>query len=117
MNKEKAIEIYNLYSNWEIIKEFEEARDFILEEMKNRKPQEEYYKSSNLYDYYILYPYKSLEFSENKIIEVERNYDCMAKSRKSKSVLYFCLSLCKKSKNEIIELIENRIKKEGDINE
>ena len=114
MELEEAIRTYNLFEDSPKIRQFEEARHFLLEEMKNRKPREEYYKSSNLYDYYILYPYKSLEFSENKIMEVERNYDCIGKGRQSKSERHFCLSLCKMSQNEIIELIENQIKEDNE---
>lgn len=114
MNIEEAIKIYNLYVNNEKIKKFEEARSTLLAEMEERKPELEYYKSSNLYDYYIENPYKSLEFSESKIVEVQRNYSCIAKGRKDASEIHFCMSLCKIGRDEIIRMIENHIKEDNE---
>lgn len=114
MKLNEAIRIYNLFFDSPKVKQFEEARRLILEEMSNRKPREEYYKSSNLYDYYILYPYKALEFSKEGIEEVEHCFDCVGRGRQSKSEIHFCLSLCKMSKNEIIEMIDNHIKEDNE---
>ena len=109
----EAISIYNkLFQNTKI-RAFEKARSLLLEEMKNRRPEVEYYKSSILYDYYILKPYASIEFCKSGIIEQQRDFDCIAKGRKDKSELHFCLSLCKMNRNEIIEVIENHIKKDN----
>lgn len=47
-------------------------------------------------------------------MEVERNYDCIGKGRQYKSERHFCLSLCKMSQNEIIQLIENHIKEDNE---
>lgn len=114
MKINEAIRIYNLFFNNPKVKQFEEARSLILEEISNRKPREEYYKSSNSYDYYILYPYKTLEFSKEGIEEVEHCFDCVGRGRKSKSELHFCLSLCKMSENEIIEMIDSHIKEDNE---
>lgn len=70
-----------------------------------------------VYRYYLnsmFWTYERLELSENKITEVERNYDCIGKGRQSKLERHFCLSLCKISQNEIIELIENHIKEDNE---
>lgn len=114
MEIKEANSIYNkLFQNTKI-REFEKARSLLLEERENRKPETEYYKSSNLYDYYILKPYTSIEFGKNGIIEEQRDFDCIAKGRKNKSELHFCLSLCKISKDEIIKIIENHIKEDNE---
>lgn len=115
MEIREAIRIYNSLFNNKKIRRFEEARSLILEKVSNRKPKEVYYKSSNLYDYYILFPYKSLEFSSDKgIEEVEHKFDCIGKGRIYNSELHFCLSLCKMNEDEIMKVIDNHIKEDND---
>jgi len=79
---QKAIRIYNRLNQRPIIREFEDARSLLLKEMTIRKPEIEYYKSSNLYDYYIEKPYISLEFSNDEIIEKQRSFNAIGKNRK-----------------------------------
>ena len=50
---------------------------------------------------------ETLEFSKEGIEEVEHCFDCVGRGRQSKSEIHFCLSLCKMSENEIIEMIPN----------
>lgn len=79
---QKAIKTYNRLHQSPRIIEFEDARSLLLKEMDNRKPEIEYYKSSNLYDYYIEKPYISLEFSRDGIIEKQRGFNAIGKNRK-----------------------------------
>jgi len=115
MSLVEAIEIYNASKdNKEIIK-FEEARSVLLEEMNNRKPKEEFYKSSTKYDYYILLPYEEMMFTKNGIEYKNHSYDAFGKNKNGKSTCHFCLSLCNYSKDEIIQLIENHIVKDNEV--
>lgn len=79
---QKAIKTYNRLYQSPRIREFEDARSLLLKEMYNRKPEIEYYKSSNLYDYYIEKPYISLEFSRDEIIEKQKGFNAIGKNRK-----------------------------------
>lgn len=112
MNLKEAIKTYNSLNGNEIIKQFEEARHLIIEEMANRKPELEYYKSSNKYKYYIEKPYEKITFENGKAIKKKRNYSAIAKSKTS--TVNFCLSLCNYSREDIIKLIEKHIKEDNE---
>lgn len=104
MEIKEAIEIYNKYKNDEKIRRFEDARHIILEEMEKRKPEREFYMSTEKGDYYIEKPYKKLNFTENGIEEQQHMYNAILKRKNS--ICNFCLSLCRCSKEEIIQIIE-----------
>jgi hypothetical protein len=113
MKLEEAIKIYNKYHNDEIIKEFDEARSILVEEHHKRKPKQVFYKSSELYDYYIEEPYEELTFGTNGVEFKQHYYSAVGKRKDGKSTSYFCVSLCKYTKEKIIEMIEEHIKKDN----
>ena len=114
MNLEEAIKIYNKYHNDEIIKEFDEARGILVEEYHKRKPKQVFYKSSKLYDYYIEEPYEDLTFTNDGIKFEQHYYSGVGKRKDGKSTLSFCVSLCKYTKEKIIEMIEEHIIKDNE---
>lgn len=111
MELEEAIKIYNRLATNERIRQFEEARSLILKEMDSRKPELEFYKSSNKYAYYIEKPYEKLTFQNNKVIKRQHSYSAIGKNKTS--TINFCLSLCDCSKEEIIKIIEKNIKEDN----
>ena len=113
MTLEESIKIYNKLANNERIKQFEDARSLILEEMNSRKPELEFYKPSEKYHYYIEKPYEELVFKNDKVIKRQHGYSAIGKNRVS--TVNFCLSLCNYSKEEIIKIIEEHIKEDNKI--
>lgn len=109
MELNEAIEIYNSLHKNESIKLYCDALHVVVEEMQKRKPKEVYYKSSDKYDYYIVYPYTEICFTEDGVGFRERYYDAKGKNKDGRSTLHFCLSLCKYSKEKMIEKIEEQI--------
>ena len=108
MKLEEAIEIYNALHNTESIKLYNKAIHILLEEMDKRKPEQEYFKSSNKYDYYIEQPYKEMFFGKNGIEFQQHSYNAIGKS-KGYGTVNFCLSLCNYSEEKIMTIIENHI--------
>lgn len=108
MKLEEAIEVYNsLYKN-KSIKLYNDAIAVLLEEMNKRKPEQEYFKSSNKYDYYIEKPYEEISFGTNGIEFKQHSYNAIGKS-KGYGTINFCLSLCNYSLEKIMTIIENHI--------
>ena len=108
MNLEEAIEVYNSLRNSETIKLYNKAIPILLEEMDKRKPQQEYFKSSNKYDYYIEQPYEEMFFGTNGIEFRQHSYNGIGKN-KGNGTINFCLSLCNYSEEKIMTIIENHI--------
>ena len=111
MELEEAIRIYNKIADNEKVRQFEEARSLILKEMNIRKPELEFYKSSNKYNYYIEKPYEELTFEDNKVVKRQHSYSAIGKNKVSTT--NFCLSLCNYSKEQIVKIIENSIKQDN----
>ena len=108
MKLEEAIEVYNsLYKN-ENIELYHKAISVLLEETNKRKPEQEYFKSSNKYDYYIEKPYEEMYFGTTGIEFRQHSYNAIGKS-KGYGTVNFCLSLCNYSLEKIMTIIENHI--------
>ena len=108
MKLKEAIEIYNSLHNNESVKLYNKAIHILLEEMSKRKPEREYFKSSNKYDYYIEQPYEEMFFGENGIGFQQHSYNAIGES-KGYGTVNFCLSLCNYSEEKIMTIIENHI--------
>lgn len=111
---------YNLIKDEEIVKEYCKLLDEIFNETnkikeKHEKNGFEYYKSSNIRDYYIEKPYKDLDYSIKKggYYYRQRGYSYIGKKKDKSSTLYGCLSLCKYSLEEIKEMIDKSIKEDN----
>lgn len=113
MKLEEAIEVYNSLHKNESIKLYHNAISVLLEEMNKRKPKQEYFKSSNKYDYYIEQPYEKMSFSANGIEFQQHSYNAIGKS-KGYGTVNFCLSLCNYSQEKIMTIIENHIIKDNE---
>ena len=113
MKLEEAIKIYDSLHKNESIKLYNKAINVLLEEMNKRKPEEEYFKSSNKYDYYIRQPYEEIVFGENGVEFRQHSYDCVGKG-KGEGCIYFCLGLCNYSQEEIMEIIDEHIVKDNE---
>lgn len=92
----------------DVVKEFTDILHKVVG-FQNEKPKKEYYKSSSKYDYFIVYPYEEFTLISNKYGFRQRGYDIFYKVIEKKYEGFFCLSLCNKSKEEIIETIEQAI--------
>ena len=119
MEIEEAIKTYNELYDDENVKRYNETLGVILKET-DKKPEKEYYKSSNIYDYYIEFPYKRLCLTSEGAKYEEHGYNAIFKKKKDRifpGKYYgggnFCLSLCKFSKEEIEQLIEERIERDN----
>lgn len=108
MKLEEAIEIYNLLHKNESIELYNKVIHILLEEMNKRKPEQEYFKSSNKYDYYIEQPYEEMFFSENGVEFRQHSYNGIGKG-KGNGYTNFCLSLCNYSQEEIMTIIDKHI--------
>ena len=96
MNLREAIKTYNELQDKEEIKKYSKALNIICEKMSKCKPKKEYYKSSNVKDYYIELPYMELTFNKGKAVFKKHYYNCTYKYKDEKSVGgNYCLSLCK----------------------
>lgn len=119
MEIEEAIKTYNeLYDN-ENVKKYNETLHIILKET-NKKPEREYYKSSNTHDFYIELPYKRLALTSEGAKYEEHGYNAIFTPRKDRilpdKTKYggnFCLSLCKYSREKIQEFIEDHIREDN----
>ena len=121
ITKEK-LHRYNLIKDDEIVKEYCKLLDEIFNETNKIKEEHkkngfEYYKSSNIRDYYIEKPYKDLDYSNKKggYYYRQRGYSYIGKSKVNSSTLYGCLGLCKYDIEEIKEMIDKAIKEDNDL--
>ena len=93
----------------DVVKEFTDVLHKVVG-FQNEKPKKEYYKSSSKYDYFIVYPYEEFTLlNSGKYGFRQRGYDIFGERIDKKYERFFCLSLCNKSKEEIIETIERAI--------
>lgn len=119
ITKEK-LHRYNLIKDDEIVKEYCKLLDEIFNETnkieeEHKKNGFEYYKSSNIRDYYIEKPYEYLDYSTEKggYYYRQRGYSYIGKSKVDNSTLHGCLSLCKYSLEQIKEIIDVDIQKDN----
>lgn len=94
----------------DIIKEYNDVFTNLVNYPKG-EPELEYYKSSDLYDYYIELPYKKFIRRDGKYQFVQHycSYIGRQKGKSSGWVINACLSLCGYSKEEIMERIDEVI--------
>lgn len=94
----------------DVIKEYNEVVHEVVNYPKG-KPELEYYKSSALYDYYIELPYEEFGYRYDKYQFIQHNYNYVGKGINNKKGWKqdACLSLCKYSKEEIMERIDESI--------
>lgn len=109
MNLKEAIKIYNELCNKEEITKYCKALHIVCDKMGNCKPKKEYYKSSKINDYYLLFPYMKLIISNEKAVYRRYKYDCLRKSKDNKSESYYCLGRCGYNREEIEKFIEREI--------
>lgn len=119
ITKEK-LHRYNLIKDDEIVKEYCKLLDEIFNETNKIKEEHkkngfEYYKSSNIRDYYIEKPYKDLDYSTEKggYYYRQNSYSYIGKNKYNGSTLYSGLNLCKYSLEEIKEMIDKKIKEDN----
>lgn len=108
MTIKEAIKIHNELEDNELVKKYMEALHILVEET-HKKPKKEYYKSSNLKDYYIELPYKELTFSNGKAVYKKHNYSCSYRNKNNDGGGNYCLSLCNKTRKGIEEFIDKEI--------
>ena len=112
MTLDKAIEVYNeLYTN-EIIKQFNEARNIIVEKINKQKPKSFYYKSSTKYDYYVEEPYSKIQITKQGAVYKDCGFDGFALKHGGGS-LHFCLAYCNYTKEKVIDIIEKHIREDN----
>lgn len=93
----------------DVVKEYVDVLNKVVR-FEQEEPKKEYYKSSNKYDYFIKYPYEEFTvLNSGKYGFRKRGYDASGKSVDGKGELLFCLGLCNKTKEEMIEYIEKHI--------
>jgi hypothetical protein len=110
---EYADRIYEL-EQLDVVKEFTDILHKVVG-FKNEKPKKEYYKSSSKYDYFIVYPYEEFTvLNSGKYGFRKHGYDASGKSVDGKGELLFCLGLCNKTKEEMIEYIEQHIREDNE---
>ena len=117
MNIEEAIKFVNEHQNDELIKKYESARSLVLkeyEDSREKRNNEIYYKSSKKYDYFLVPPHKELGVNEGKWCYEEIGWDANGHKLNGKRVLYFCLSLCKLTEEQIKLRVERAIKEDNE---
>ena len=104
---ERLVELEEL----DIIKEYNDVFTKLVNYPRG-EPELEYYKSSDLYDYYIELPYEKFIRRNGKYQFVQYGYSYIGRQKGKKSgwVINACLSLCGYSKEEIMEMIEDNEK-------
>lgn len=120
MELEEAIRVYNELRNNKDVERYCEALHIVCQEWDKAKPELEFYKSSNKYDYYIELPYKQLTvFGDGKTGYRNNGFNYIGKGiNGNKSSLNGCVGLCNNSKEEVMKSIDRSIeednKKDGD---
>lgn len=94
----------------DIIKEYNDVFTKLVNYPRG-EPELEYYKSSDLYDYYIELPFEKFIRRDGKYQFVQHYYSYIGRQKGKKSgwVINACLSLCGYSKEEIMEMIDEVI--------
>lgn len=94
----------------DVIKEYRQVVSEVVSYPKG-EPELEYYKSSDLYDYYIELPYERFDYKYDKYQFIKHNYNYIGKGIGIKKgwTRNACLSLCKYSKEEIMAMIDKEI--------
>lgn len=105
---EYADRLYEL-EQLDVVKEYVDVLHKVVY-FEQEEPKKEYYKSSKKYDYYIEYPYEKFTFLKNGKYGFEKyGFDAFGKDIDGRGKLLFCLGLCNKTKEEMIEYIEKHI--------
>lgn len=112
MNIKDAIKIHNELEDNEMIQKYMEALHIVVNNL-DKKPKEEYYKSSKERDYYIELPYMKLELKNGKAVYKKHYYNAIYKNKDGSGGANYCLSLCKYNRKYIENFIDKRIQ-EGD---
>lgn len=113
MKISEAIKIHNELEDNELVQKYMEALHIVVQQTE-RKPRKEHYKSSNIKDYYIEFPYKYLTFENGKAVWQKCNYNCSYKCIKPSKYSggNYCLSKCNKTRKDIEEFINREILKD-----
>lgn len=114
----RALEIYNETKDDSVVKAHYEALSRIMEYMnkEENKPKQEYVGCSKKYYYFLELPFEQLTMLSNGEYGFKQNgYNVIGKKEKdSKSYnLNSCLSLCNKTKEEMIKLAEKYIEQDN----
>lgn len=105
---EYADRLYEL-EQLDVVKEYVDVLNKVVR-FEQEEPKKEYYKSSKKYDYFIVYPCEEFTVINNgKYGFKKRGYDIFGKGIDKKYERFFCLALCNKSKEKIIETIDRAI--------
>lgn len=113
MTIKEAIKIHNELDDNELVQKYMEALHIVVKQL-NKKPKEEYYKSTEDKDYYIELPYKKLEMNgSGKAVYKQYYYNAKYKYKDGRGTGNYCLSLCKYDRKAIEKFINKKIQ-EGD---
>lgn len=94
--------------NNELVQKYMEALHIVIK-YTERKPKKEYYKSSNMKDYFIELPYKYITFENGKAKWQKCGYNCSYRNVNNDGGGNYCLSLCNKTRKNIEKFITDEI--------
>lgn len=111
--KKEEIETFNAIKDLPIIQQYTDLLNKIVQ-FNNDKPKKEYYKSSQLRDYYIEMPHNVITVDKDgKYFKKKCGYNYVGERKDKKSTLYGCVSYCNYSLEEIKEMIDKSIEKDN----